>query len=317
MSGAAQLGKDEARAIARAALAELGEDGPWGLGCLKNREQPLPEQVFCAATPHRRIAVKVYAPASAGKARAQADRQRVVAQAGIAPEVLFFDDARLVLGMAYLDAPNLRALWPHRCGSARLGLLTASGRWLRRLHDLEAQPHPFRPKGHVSWMERVLGWHADGSRTYPDAEDFAAKTEELTAMAPALRGLPAWRAVTHRDLHLSNLLATPEVVVGVDYENAKHDEPLRDLVTLLIDAMAEAGEHTPRPMASALSKGYGACEIPPEAVLFLQRTFALGEWSRMPESPSVAQSARYLAARAVIAADVEGSNTLHWQTLPR
>ncbi|GGG76770.1 hypothetical protein GCM10011415_26960 [Salipiger pallidus] len=303
MSGAAQLGKDEARAIARAALADLGEDGPWGLGCLKNREHPLPEQVFCAATPYRRIAVKVYAPASAGKARAQADRQRVVAQAGIAPKVIFFDDARLVLGMAYVDTPNLRALWPHQGASGQLDLLEAAGRWLRRLHDLEAQPHPFRPRGHVSWMERVLAWQADGTRNYPDAKDFAAEAEELTAMAPALRGLPAWRAVTHRDLHLSNLLATAEGVIGLDYENAKHDEPLRDLVTLLIDAMAEAGDHTPRSMAAALSKGYGACEIPAEAVLFLQRTFALGEWSRTPESASVAQSARYYAARAVISAD--------------
>ncbi|APZ54377.1 phosphotransferase family protein [Salipiger abyssi] len=305
-AGATHLDKPEARALARAALAERRPGRDYGLGCLKNIDKPLRAQVFCAAHPEERLTVKVFAPAGAEKARAQAARQAAVAGAlpGRAPDVLFFDEARLVLGMTYADGPSLAALWPHLSADEARARLEDAGRWLAALHDLSAEAHPFRPKGQIAWLHRLLGWHAEGKRAIPEIAAFRAEVAALEALALELRGRPARRAVTHRDLHLSNLVATDTGLVGLDFENDRPDEPLRDLVALLVDAMAQPGtaEDLHR-SAEALRRGYGETGTDPQVSLVLQRLFALGIWAATPDAPSLRQSARYLAAREILAAE--------------
>lgn len=298
-----KIATETARAQARAALADRYPGAQWGLGCLKNADGPLEAQVFCAAHPEQRLVVKVYAPAEGARARAQAERQRAVAMAlpGGAPEVLFLDEARGVLGMDYADGPVLSALWPVLSGPERLARLEEAGRWLAALHATTARPHPFRPKGQIAWLNRLLDWHAEGTRAFPDPEAFQTEVAGLETMAREVRGTPARRAVTHRDLHLSNIVATKGGLVGLDFENAKEDEPLRDLVWLLVDAMVLAPEDDdPAPLAAALARGYGPTGTTPEALLFLQRLFALGIWAATPAAPSRRHAARYLAARRII-----------------
>nr|WP_274705680.1 aminoglycoside phosphotransferase family protein [Salipiger pentaromativorans] len=277
----------------------------FGLGCLKNVETPLPAQVFCAATPDRRLTVKVFARDLAEKARAQAARQRELAAAlpGQVADWLFFDETALVLGMSYVDGPSLAALWPH-LDAARAGQrLEEAGRWLAAFHGLTRVAHPFRPKGQIAWLNRLLEQHADGRRQIPQIAQFRGEVETLEAMFRAVRGKPAQRAVTHRDLHLSNLMVTERGLVGLDFENDKPDEPLRDLVVLLIDALARHGKAAdPVPAAEALRRGYGPTGTDPQALLFLQRLFALGVWAATPSEPSLHQTARYLAARRIVEA---------------
>lgn len=303
---ATHLDKPGARALARAALAQWRPGRAYGLGCLKNIDKPLRAQVFCAAHPDQRLTVKVFAPAGAETARAQAVRQRTVAAAlpGRVPEVLFFDDTRLVLGMAYADGPSLAALWPHLTATTAADRLEEAGRWLAALHGLSAEAHPFRPKGQIAWLHRLLGWHAEGKRTIPEIAEFRAEVAALDTLAPLVRGTPSRRAVTHRDLHLSNLIATRRGLVGLDFENDRPDEPLRDLVTLLVDVLAQPDPPgDPQRGAEALRRGYGPSGTDPQALLFLQKLFALGIWAATPPAPSLRQGARYLAARAILAAE--------------
>ena len=299
-----KITKEAARAQARAALAHRYPGMQWGLGCLKNAAGPLEAQVFCAAQPEQRLVVKVYAPAEGARARAQAERQRAVAAAlpGGAPEVLFLDEARGVLAMDYADGPVLSALWPVLSGRERLARLEEAGRWLAAFHGTTARSHPFRPKGQIAWLHRLFDWRAEGTRAFPEVEAFRSDVAGMEIMAREVRGTPARRAVTHRDLHLSNIVATQGGLVGLDFENAKEDEPLRDLVWLLIDAMVLAPEDDdPAPLAAALARGYGPTGTTPEALLFLQRLFALGIWAATPAAPSRRQAARYLAARRIMA----------------
>jgi|GEM_PF-1701864 len=304
--GETHLAPAEARAIARAALAEQRPGTAFGLGCLKNTDKAQRAQVFCAASPDERLVVKVYAPASAEKARAQAARQRALAEAWPegAPAELFFDAARLVLGMTYADGPSLAAVVPKLAQENAARQLEATGQWLGRFHGLTREAHPFRPKGQIAWLHRLLEQHDSGERSIPEIDAFRAEVARIEAMFRAVRGTPSQRAVTHRDLHLANLIATREGLVGLDFENAKPDEPLRDLVSLLIDAVAlsDDAEALDR-HAAALSKGYGPVGSTPEATVFLQRLFALGVWANTPPEPSRRQAARYFSALRLIATE--------------
>ncbi|WP_254885304.1 phosphotransferase, partial [Salipiger sp. HF18] len=138
----------------------------------------------CAARPDERIVVKVYAPAWADKARAQVARQRAVVTAlpDAAPEVLFFDESRLVLGMAYADGPSLSALWPHLSEADRATRLQAAGHWLRRLHGTSLEPHPFRPKGQLAWLQKLIMQHEFGGRLIPDVGQFRLEGAALARL---------------------------------------------------------------------------------------------------------------------------------------
>ncbi|MCA0964420.1 phosphotransferase family protein [Salipiger bermudensis] len=304
--GETHLTPAEARAIARATLAEQRPGTAFGLGCLKNTDKAQRAQVFCAASPDTRLVVKVYAPASAEKARAQVARQRSVVAAWPegAPEVLFFDEARLVLGMAYADGPSLAAVVANRAPEDAARHLEAAGHWLVAFHGLTREAHPFRPKGHIAWLHRLLEQHDSGERAIPEVAAFRYEVTRLEAMARDVRGTPSQRAVTHRDLHLANLITTREGLVGLDFENDKPDAPLRDLVALLIDAVALSDDSEALDRhAAALSQGYGPAGSAPETVVFQQRLFALGVWANTPLEPSRRQAARYLGARQVIASE--------------
>ncbi|MBR9840774.1 MAG: aminoglycoside phosphotransferase family protein [Rhodobacteraceae bacterium] len=291
-----------ARALVRASLAEQRPGAPHGLGSLAPVDKARRAQVFCAARPDERIVVKVYAPASADKARAQVARQRAVVTAlpDAAPEVLFFDESRLVLGMAYADGPSLSALWPHLSEADRASRLQAAGHWLRRLHGTSLEPHPFRPKGQLAWLQKLIMQHEFGGRLIPDVGQFRLEVAALAEQVPEVRGTPSVRAVTHRDLHLSNLMLTSNRLIGLDFENDAPDEPMRDLVALLLDAVAHGGGL--EALSEALGEGYGSTGSIGPATLFLQRLFALGVWATTPPAPSLRQRARFVAAQRILAA---------------
>ncbi|MDO6584626.1 aminoglycoside phosphotransferase family protein [Salipiger sp. 1_MG-2023] len=290
-----------ARQIVRRALARQWPGEAFGLGSLKP-DPGAAAHVLCAASPDRLLVVKVYAPGASDKAQAQFARQQSVTKAlpGIAPEVLFFDDALRVLGMRYIDGPTLAALWPRLAPAARLMRLEQAGRWLSRFHGLSMAAHPFRPRGPLDWLAKLVESHRSGLREIPEFPIFERHVAELESFFPLVRGRPSQRAILHRDMHLSNLLAAPGGLVGLDFENTRADEPLRDLVWLLIDAMArsdpEQYAHIP---GAALARGYGALMAEPAVMIFIQRMVALGIWAATPARPSQHHVARFVAARQV------------------
>ncbi|WP_353472432.1 aminoglycoside phosphotransferase family protein [Salipiger sp. H15] len=305
MSDPARLTRFEAQALAREVLANERAGRTYGLGCLKNEDRPMRAQVFCAAHPGEHLVVKVFAPAQADKARAQAARQRAVAAQmregpWRAPEVLFFDAGRLVLGMGYAAGPSLAELWQQLPEARRDVPLEAAGSWLAALHRPTLEPRKLRPRGQLDWLAAQLQEAGDGMA---DPEGFARDLAALEALFPAARGQAATRAVTHRDLHLANLVSAGGALWGLDFENDSPDAPYRDLVALLIDALALAPEPDAARFGAALARGYGDRVTAPDARLFQQRAYALGSWARTPAEPSLRQRARLAAAKMILAAD--------------
>ncbi|MCT4369625.1 aminoglycoside phosphotransferase family protein [Yangia mangrovi] len=308
MTDPARLTRPEAQALAREVLAEHRPGFSYGLGCLKNLDRPMRAQVFCAAHPREHLVVKVFAPAFAEKARAQSLRQHAVATQMSdgpwrAPEVLFFDELRLVLGMAYAPGPSLAELWPQLPAEKRDATLEAAGSWLAALHRPTLEPGKLRPRGQLDWLARLLQRAREGGNGLPDVEKFSRALSDLETLFPEIRSLPATRAVTHRDLHLANLVSAEGALWGLDFENDAPDAPYRDLVALLIDALASAPEPDAPRFAAALARGYRDDITAPAARLFAQRAYALGTWARTPAEPSLRQGARLAAAKMILAAD--------------
>lgn len=236
------------------------------------------------------------------KAEAKASRQ-ALRQAELAavlshgpyrvPRVLWFGKGALVMQDA--GGPDFR----DRLESEAPGpLLRAAGEWLAAYHGLSLRERKFLPKGQVNWLTRLVDAVEAGERSPLDAKGLVSAARALKETRATVRGLPATRAITHRDLTLSNLVSGPEGSVwGIDFENAKEDEPLRDVFSLALDVLDFAGDET---ALATLRAGYGDDVTAPEVRLFLQRCFAISVWANTPEAPSKRQRRRWEIARALL-----------------
>lgn len=291
-----------ARAFAHTALHRHHPGARFGLGALKTSNADRRAHVFCAATPDARLVVKVYAPQSADKGRAQFIRQQQVASAlpKGAPDVLFYEEDLRVLGMCYVDGPSLADIWHALAPPERMARLELAGQWLAAFHSLSLRPHPFRPRGPLDWLHAIIQRHHAGHCDIPEFSAFERHVTALEGQFSTVRGMPSQRAILHRDLHLSNLVQTPGGLVGLDFENEKPDEPLRDLVWLLVDTMARSDPEQPAYIAaSALARGYGPMLTHPNAMVFIQKLVGLGIWANTDARASQHNVARFVAARQI------------------
>jgi aminoglycoside phosphotransferase len=247
------------------------------------------------------LLLKTWRPDQADKAMAQAQRQAEVAQAlttgARAPRVLFFDAQRLVLAMPYLTGADLSARW--RAGHHDVP--EHAGAWLRAFHALTARDAPFWPKGQVNWLNRLVDAGQSGTREIVEFDRFRAAAMQVQARAKHARGKPCRKAVTHRDMTLSNLIRADGQTWGIDFENPKPDDALRDVFTLALDLAAMAPERTQSALP-ALRRAYGDTVTAPEVRLFLQQCFCLWVWANTPAQPSARQAARLDCAEAWLAA---------------
>lgn len=292
------LDAEKALAVALAALGTLWPRRAVTLTPLKPLTKPLRATVFRVSGGPQPAVAKVWGPGNAARATAQAARQAEVAAAMArgpcrVPGVLGFDAARNTLIMTDPGGESLRTL-----GERGTAVAAQAGGWLAAFHDLSLRAHPFRPAGHLAWAARLKDAVRSGARVLPEPEGFAARIDALTPLAAAARGSPACRAVTHRDMTLANLVTGGGAVWGIDFENTREDEPLRDLFTLALDLCVLSPGATGRDTAlAALRQGYGREVAAPEARLFLQQAFALGVWANTPVMPSRRQAARLEAAQ--------------------
>ncbi|WP_323769160.1 phosphotransferase [Antarctobacter sp.] len=238
------------------------------------------------------ILIKVWADAD--RAARQVRRQRQVARALSAgacraPGVLFYDEACRAMGMPRIDGMDLAALW--REGHADVPDL--AGRWLRAYHGVTLRPCPFDPTGQVNWLSRLIEAVLTRQRNIPGPDGFAKAARGVQAMAGGVTGRASARAVTHRDMTLSNLMLDRDGTIwGLDFENKREDEPLRDVFTLTLDLMTHNGQDGDGAVAR-LVQSYGAADGTDPAVrLFLQGCFCLWVWANTPMTPSARQLRR-------------------------
>lgn len=253
--------------------------------------------VFRAQGTPEPAVVKLWSEPLAARAAAQAARQAEVAAAldtgpYRAPAVLRFDPDRRALIMQDAGGPDFCT----RLETEAPGTVLAdAGRWLRAFHDLTAEPRIFWPRGQVNWIKGLIAAVADGQRQPLDPQGFLAAARGLTGQRAMARGLPATRAVTHRDLTLANLVAGPgRTVWGIDFENVRADEPMRDVFSLALDALSRG---VPEADLKALADAYADTRTAPQVRLFLQLCFAISVWVNTPPAPSHRQLAKWQAAR--------------------
>ncbi|WP_417208263.1 aminoglycoside phosphotransferase family protein [Antarctobacter sp.] len=256
--------------------------------------------LFAANGPEGPILIKVWADAD--RATRQVRRQRQVARAMKdgpcrAPGVVFFDEACRAMAMPRIDGTDLAALWRDR----RAEVPDLAGRWLGTYHGLTLRPCPFDPTGQVNWLSRLIEAVLTGQRPIPDPDGFAKAARGVQAMAGDVTGRAATRAVTHRDMTLSNLMLDRDGTIwGLDFENRREDEPLRDVFTLALDLMTQ---HDGDDAVARLVQSYGAEGTDPAVRLFLQGCFCLWVWANTPVTPSARQLRRWGVADDLLRRD--------------
>lgn len=278
-AGAVSLGEDADPALA--ALAEFRPGRAFALESLGGtvwRARPEGGGAW--------LVVKCAGPSGAAQLAQQARRLRQVwrhlrddALARVPrPWHLTADGTALVMEDA-LGRQAALAWWPAMEFDLCLRQLQRFGDWIGAFHAPTLQGVAFDPGPHLRWLARIEA----------PTDDLAAPG--LLAAARAADGKPALQAVTHRDLHLKNLiLRQGGAVFGLDFENGKPDVALRDPLMLLVDAALRGGFDRDAMLlaraAAALWRGYRARIGPtlpqaPEAALFFQRFHSTAALARL------------------------------------
>lgn len=296
------LTPDAAQHLAAQALDRHG--GGTGLRLLRAGSGPAQAHLFTADTGAGPILLKLWPEGAADRAARQARRQRQVARVmrdGLycVPGVTFFDPGARVLAMPLVAGQDLATLWAR--GDPRVP--QAAGGWLAAYHGLSRRACAFDPTGQVNWLARLVMAGASGARTIPDLSGFTAAARQVTETAKAATGRATVRAVTHRDMTLSNLvLGSDDTAWGIDLENSREDEPLRDLFTLALDLRTQ-GPGDGDQATQQLSQAYGETGTDPQVRLVLQGCFCLWVWANTPLTPSVRQTRRLEVALELLRRD--------------
>lgn len=202
------------------------------------------------------------------------------------PGVIGFDAGRAVLLMEDGWGQRAETLWC-KGGSAALRAMRAGGAWLARFHGLTGRYLAFNPDPHLNWLRKTLS--KDDIDRIPDLGRLQAAIPDLEALGEAARGQPSLRCVTHRDFHLRNLIVRRnDHVYGLDFENQRRDDAVRDQIAFLTDAL----RCRPGPIdvdgmhAAAVSflEAYGKPTAAPEVCRFFQLFQSLSTWAGLDES---------------------------------
>jgi len=217
------------------------------------------------------------------------------------PPILKADLENGVLEMPWIGGASLAdvILKGDPCSVAK-----RAGEWLATHHALSQRKWPFQPRGHVNWLNRLIEESVTGMRTIPDSAAFSASARATQEKAWAARGQKGRKAITHRDMTLANLIWDGDVVWGIDFENAREDEPLRDLFTLALDILTLVPDrYDTSSVLIALKQAYGDGHTAPAVRHALQDCFCLWVWANTPLAPSRRQRARWSIARDLLTSD--------------
>lgn len=166
----------------------------------------------------------------------------------------------------------------------RARVLQSAGAWIARFHRQSRVQAVFNPDPHVNWIRKAIAGHKSGARPIPDCDGLRALLPDLDALAETARGGMVWRAITHRDFHLRNLMIRKRGrVYGLDFENAARDDCLRDLLFFLADCaklqLAAPTAQSLQATAQALLQAYGQATAETSVRRFFQLAFAMASWA--------------------------------------
>jgi aminoglycoside phosphotransferase (APT) family kinase protein len=157
---------------------------------------------------------------------------------GAAPELVFVDDERFVVGMT--AAPAGGVLWrdEHDRGVADPRRTDQAARLLGRLHATTVGDAVLAERFAAQWplLEgRIEPYHRATARRHPD---LAARIEEEVA-----RLLAARRCLVHGDFSPKNLIAYPDRMLMLDFEVAHWGDPAFDVAFVLALVLLDGIRH--------------------------------------------------------------------------
>lgn len=242
----------------------------------------------------------------ARQARRQAQVWKALAGDGTArvPQPFRHEASPRALVMEDAVTASAAAIWQGGLSAERqLHQLQRCGDWLGAFHGPTLAVAPFDPAPHLRWLARLA----------PPEGEAAELVPWLERQAEDAAGQPVLRAVTHRDLHLKNLILRPNgQTYGLDFENTRPDIALRDLLMLLGDAALRGGFEgdaaAVTAAGAALGQGYAGRLAATAAdgqgaapALFFQRFFAATQLLQLAgrQGALAARRRRFLGELAV------------------
>jgi tRNA A-37 threonylcarbamoyl transferase component Bud32 len=202
-----------------------------------------------------------------------------------APKVIAFLENQSALIMEDIDGQSVlqSILMLSDLGEAE-EVLRMSGKWLAHFQNTTISTALFEPKSHINWLRRKLNAQ-DAANTIPYIDELFENFKKLELLASSVRGLPSTRCITHRDFHLGNLiLGENGAVYGIDFENGKDDDALRDAISFTFDfalrcnGISSTFEEIQKP-AMQFWNAYSDNSTHPMVVEFFQKFSALDAWS--------------------------------------
>ncbi|MES2436121.1 MAG: aminoglycoside phosphotransferase family protein [Pseudomonadota bacterium] len=220
------------------------------------------------------------------------------------PQALAFVEKDCALIMEYVKGDSLQNLLPQFSDIADASThLENAGRWIASFQQPTMKPAAFDTKPHMNWLLKKLKQHDEKLIVIPEYDAFMADFHQLEQCASKAQAQSSTRCVTHKDFHLGNLLfGRKGTVYGIDFENKKEDDALRDVISFLFDfaikspANATASDSF-QTAAAAFLGGYADHATPPAVFEFFQKFSALNAWSGLQGRNLTDQNKRYRLER--------------------
>lgn len=220
------------------------------------------------------------------------------------PQALAFVEKDCALIMEHVKAESLQQLLPQFSNIADASThLQNAGRWISGFQQATIKPAAFDTKPHMNWLLKKLQRHDEKLIVIPDYDAFMVEFHQLEQCASEAQALPSTRCVTHKDFHLGNVLfGRKGAVYGIDFENKKEDDALRDVISFLFDfaikwpVNATAFEDFQTATAAFLA-GYADHATPPVVFEFFQKFSALNGWSGLEGRNLTDQNKRHRLER--------------------
>ena len=289
------LDADYSVKAARRALRAFLPDEEFALASLKDPTKLYDTWVFrCKLRGKNSTFVcKLSTPDAAGRAKILNQYQRLKSTNAAmkdplltTPQALAFVEKDCALIMEYVKGDSLQNLLPHFANLTEASThLQNAGRWISSFQQTTMKPAVFDAKPHMNWLLKKLTQHEEKGMLIVDYDAFMMDFHQLERRAAQAQGLPCTRCVTHRDFHPGNLVfGRKGAVYGIDFENRKEDDALRDVMSFLFDFAIKWPVHTMafdsfQTAAAVFRKGYADHVTAPEVFEFFQKFSALNGWS--------------------------------------
>lgn len=303
------LDADYSVKAARRALHAFLPDEEFALASLKDPTKLYDTWVFRCKTRGKNstFVCKLSTPDAAGRAKILNQYQRLKSTHAAmkdplltTPQALAFVEKDCALIMQHVKGDSLQHLLPQFSNLAEASThLKNAGRWISSFQQPTMHPAAFDAKPHMNWLLKKLQRHEEKLIVIPDHDAFMMEFHQLEQRAAAAQGLPSTRCVTHKDFHLGNLLfGRKGAVYGIDFENKKVDDALRDVISFLFDfaikwpSSATAFDSL-QTAAAAFLAGYADPATPPVVFAFFQKFSALNGWSGLNDRDLANQSKRH------------------------